>query len=319
MKCGEHNEINTFKSGDKIKIKHIEVQPIHVEHSVPGAYGFIIKTSVGNIVYTGDFRLHGPKKEYTEEFVKKAAAAKPVALLIEGTRMSYDQEHNMTEEEVNKKINEIIKESKGTVFADFSMSNVDRFNSVYKAALKNKRIMVVNTKMAYLMTQLKDLVDFPDPLKDPNIRVYFRIMKGCGFDAKSYKKWEREYCHKMITYDEIRNNQKKYVMHLGFTNLMELVYVQPEDADFIYSMSEHFLEGDDNEDTKRVLENWMKHFKINFHKAHCSGHACKEDIIKVIKEIKPRIVIPIHTASPEEFKKVHDDVRIVKKGEKVGI
>src|SRR3989338_3455896 len=47
---GEHN-YQLFKTGDKINIKHLVIEPIHVDHSIPGAYGFIIKTSKGNIVY----------------------------------------------------------------------------------------------------------------------------------------------------------------------------------------------------------------------------------------------------------------------------
>ncbi len=318
QKYGEH-DITTFKSGDKLKIKHIEITPIHVEHSVPGAYGFIIKTSKGNIVYTGDLRIHGPKKEYTEEFIEKAAKAKPYILLCEGTRMNYESEHNMTEEEVSEKVNSIIKGSKGTVFTYFSMSNVDRFNSVYKAAVANKRIMVVDTRLAYIMSNMKDKVNFPDPLSDPNIKVYFRISKSCSFKDTDYYKWEREYCSKMINYKEIKKNPKKYVMFLGFYKLMELVYIQPKNGDFIYSMSEHFLEGEDNEEMRIVLENWMKHFKLNFHKAHCSGHASKSDIKEIVKAINPKILIPIHTENAEEFKKIHDNVKIVKNGEKIEV
>ncbi len=316
---GEHTDICTFKSGDKLKIKHLEITPVHVEHSVPGAYGFIIKTSKGNIVYTGDLRLHGPKKVYTEEFIAKAKASKPILMLCEGTRMNYDTEHNMTEEEVNQKINSIVKSSKGTVFGYFSMSNVDRFNSFYKAAVENKRIMVVDTRLAYIMSNMKDKVDFPDPLTDPNIKVYFRIAKSCSFQETDYYKWEREYCPKMITYKEIKKNPSKYVMYIGFFKLMELVYIQPSNADFIYSMSEHFLEGEDNEEMRIVLENWMKHFKINFHKAHCSGHASATDIKKIVTSINPKILIPIHTESALKFKEFHDNVKIVKNGEKVEV
>lgn len=35
-------KIETFRSGKKFKIGSLEVHPIHVDHSVPGAYGFLI-------------------------------------------------------------------------------------------------------------------------------------------------------------------------------------------------------------------------------------------------------------------------------------
>jgi ribonuclease J len=99
----------------------------------------------------------------------------------------------------------------------------------------------------------------------------------------------------------------------NFNKLMELVYIRPKDADYIYSSSEHFLEGEENEEMKKVLYNWLTHFKIVLHKAHCSGHASKSDLEYAIKKIDPEILIPIHTQNPEEFQKIHDNVLIVEK------
>ena len=50
----------------------IAFNPIHVDHSVPGAYGLIMETSGGGVFYTGDFRLRGPYHEMTEEFIATA-------------------------------------------------------------------------------------------------------------------------------------------------------------------------------------------------------------------------------------------------------
>lgn len=76
-----------FRTGDKIKVDDVEVEPIHVDHSVPGAYGFVIHTSSGAVVYTGDFRVHGAKPEMTSDFVEKAEEAEPVVLVTEATNM----------------------------------------------------------------------------------------------------------------------------------------------------------------------------------------------------------------------------------------
>lgn len=322
---GEHANITLFKSGDAIKIKHLKIEPVHVEHSVPGAYGFIIHTSKGPIVYTGDLRLHGPRGDMTKEFIQKAAAAKPYALIIEGTRIGaeaepLDHEHIYSEEEVGKKVSEIISASKGLVFAYFSMTNVDRFMTFYNAAVKNKRKLVIDTRLAYIIQNLREKIKIlPDVMKDRNIMVYYRICKTCTFCEKDYSPWEREFMKKMITYKEIAKNPKDYVVHLGFYRLMELVYLQPKNADFIFSMSEHFLEGEDNKEQRMVWENWMNHFNIRFHKAHCSGHASPQDIAEIVKRIKPKILIPVHTQAPEEFKKIHDNVVLPAKGQKVEI
>ena len=79
------------------------------------------------------------------------------------------------------------------------------------------------------------------------------------------------------------------------------------------------LEGEDNEDTKRVMENWMKHFKIKFHKAHCSGHASQSDIKKIVAAINPKLLIPVHTENAKGFKEFHSNVKVVKNGDSLEI
>jgi len=63
-------DVRTFRTGDKFKVGSLEVEPIHVDHSVPGAYGFIIYTSEGPVVYTGDIRLHGTRPMLNETIVE---------------------------------------------------------------------------------------------------------------------------------------------------------------------------------------------------------------------------------------------------------
>ncbi|MCP4646386.1 MAG: MBL fold metallo-hydrolase [bacterium] len=315
---GTHSSIRHFRSGEKFRVKHLEVEPIHVEHSAPGAYGFIIKGSKGNIVYTGDFRIHGPRKDMTEEFIKKAKEAKPYALICEGTRMESESEHNFTEKEVEERVSGIVSGSKGLVFGYFAMSNIDRFMSFYRAAVENGRKLVIDTRLAYVVQQMREKVPvLPDVMKDKNIRVYYRLSKSCTFAEKDYYVWEREFMGNMVTYEEIKTKPTEYLVHLNFNRLIELIYLQPSEADFIYSSSEHFLEGEGNLEEKKRWEAWMKHFGITFHKAHCSGHASKKDLERVIKEINPEVLIPVHTNVPEAFKEFHSNVLIPKKGERL--
>jgi ribonuclease J len=60
-RLGEH-DYRTFRTGSKLKISSLEVCPIHVDHSIPGAYGFIIYTSAGTLVYTGICALMDQKR-----------------------------------------------------------------------------------------------------------------------------------------------------------------------------------------------------------------------------------------------------------------
>src|SRR5207245_906477 len=59
LKLGNH-AYQTFRSGQTKTVDGLEVEPIHVDHSAPAAYGYLVHTSEGTIAYTGDLRHHGP-------------------------------------------------------------------------------------------------------------------------------------------------------------------------------------------------------------------------------------------------------------------
>ena len=71
LKLGPH-AYETFRSGQAQTVDGVEVEPIHVDHSAPAAYGYLVHTSEGTIAYTGDLRHHGPMKVLTEDFIAAA-------------------------------------------------------------------------------------------------------------------------------------------------------------------------------------------------------------------------------------------------------
>ena len=83
---------------------------MHVDHSIPGAYGFIVYGDE-TVVYTGDLRLHGPRSDMTFDFVERAKQAKPDVLIIEGTRVN-ETKRGLSEEDVKRKVSEFIRRTK---------------------------------------------------------------------------------------------------------------------------------------------------------------------------------------------------------------
>ena len=79
-KKADHREeisrpINIIKPYKKFQIDSIEVEPIPVDHSLPGVCGFIIHTSKGSFGYTADLRFHGRRSAETQKFVEKIGRA----------------------------------------------------------------------------------------------------------------------------------------------------------------------------------------------------------------------------------------------------
>ena len=71
-----------------IQDRRLGIEPYRVDHSLSGATGYIIHTSSGTIVYTGDFRFHGRREKETIAFMEACKETKPDLLIIEGTRVN---------------------------------------------------------------------------------------------------------------------------------------------------------------------------------------------------------------------------------------
>jgi len=307
---GEH-EFRRFRTGDKVKVAGLEVEPVHVDHSTPGAYGFLIHTSAGCIAYSGDLRLHGPRSDMTEEFVARAAKENPIALICEGTRVSdNDTREGLSEKDVERRAKDLISKNKGLAIVSFYPKDVDRMRTFRDVAKATGRKFVVSAKVAHLLETLQgdSRISVPNPMKDPDMLVYVRKMK-----RPEKVKYELNYINMLgksdhvVDSDHVRDHQAELVFHTDFNQLTELIDIRPVRGSlFIRSKSEPFEEDDVEEE---VLNNWLDWFKLDFHQVHASGHASMEEIFSIVKRIAPKVVIPVHTEHPELFSRAARAVR----------
>ena len=299
----ENLTFKPFRTGDSITIDHLKIEPIHVDHSIPGAYGFIIHTTNGAVVYTGDFRAHGAKPEMTSDFVEKAKEAEPAAVVTEATNMTGASVSS--EVEVENKLNSIVGQADGIVLADFAYTDVDRLNSFYRIAKKNGRCLAVSLKQAYLMEALRKDKGLNIPsLNDENILI-FRKSK------KKYDKWESQimekYPKKIVNVFEVSKQQCKSVLVMSFYDLEELVEIQPEAGScYVLSASEPFNE--EMEIDFERLVNWLRHYGLPQYHAHVSGHIMPLQLKMLLKKIGAEKTFPVHTENAVSFVKFMRDL-----------
>ncbi len=296
----------TFRTGKTIEVGDIEVTPCHVDHSIPGAYGFLVRTSRGSVAYTADFRVHGTKPQLTYDFVELAAKSSPEALLAEGTNILGGQV--TSEPEVKSKLNQLISTTRNLVLANFSNVDVDRIRTFYEVAKENDRMLAISLKQAYLLNQLSSDPNLGLPkVLDPsaNIAVFRRF-------KKRYYDWEEAVMGKAktIASEELREEQDKYVVAFSMPDFKELVDIRPKAGSvFVLSTSEPFNEEQEFEFER--LQNWLDHFGLPMYHIHCSGHIMPSELKRIIEQIKPRKLFPIHTEHPGLYAKyVADTAKI---------
>jgi len=302
MKYGEH-PWTVFRDRTPVRVGGIEVIPFPVDHSIPFAYGFLVRTGEGTVAYTGDFRHHGPRAPDTHAFFQAVAAEKVDALLIEGTRAGPDPRRNLSEAGVRTSVDRVLTERPELALACTYPRDIDRLRTLYDAALSADREFVVSVRTAHLLTEVAPRFaagEIPVPGNATGLRVYARKKRV------SYL-WERPYLDGALTAEEVRAHGKRYLLALDLAHFPELIDLRPpKGAPFIHSMSEPFSE-DDVDD--RVMHNWLEHFGLEFHQMHASGHASGPELLEIVSATAARSVYPIHTEHPEAFEKAGPSVR----------
>ena len=297
------HEVRKFRTGDRFRIGPMEFVPVHIDHSIPGAYGFMVHTSGGTVAYTGDFRFHGPAGSMTRDFVEAARREKPRLLLTEGTRVRPDgSRRNTSEKTVLEEAKRLVKGAKGLVFSTFRGNDVDRINTFNEAAQASGRRLVVSMKVAILLDRLKSDKRLKVPRVGKDVDVYVRRKKSGKLDDVDYFLWERPFLEYGVSASDVRKDQQDLFLHLDTTNFPELIDIKPErGGTYIHAATEAYNEEGEKEEA--VIRNWIEHVGFRYAQLHASGHATMAEVGELVGGVAAAEVVPIHTDYPRLFRR----------------
>lgn len=318
----DDHPIRKFRTGDRFRVGPMEFVPVHVDHSIPGAYGFVIHTSEGAMAYTGDFRFHGPAGSMTQEFIDQARREEPWLLLTEGTRVRPDDSGNMSEGEVLKEVSGLVRGSKNLVFSTFRGNDVDRINTFHEAAARSGRRLAVSMKTALLLERLRADRGLKVPRVGKDVDVYVRRKKSGKLDDSDYYPWERPFLDHGMSALDVRRKQSEVFLHLEAWHFPELVDIRPEKGGtYIHAATEAFNEEGEREE--EVIRNWITHVGFRYAQVHASGHAPTNAVGELVRGIAAAKVVPIHTENPSGFeafrKRQTWTLEIPKRGRPIGL
>lgn len=321
----EDRVINLVRDGEAFRVGEVEVRAFSVDHSLPGAFAYLVHASEASILYTGDFRFHGYRGEQTVRMVEEAGEEKVDILVTEGTNIN--EASRSSEEDVRRKAKRVVDGTRGLTIVNFPQRDLDRLITFRNIARDTGRQLVLGFKHAYMLEQFQELRDYPR-LDDPYI-CFFADRKGWGLVGRDdypvgiikqdYSKWERRYLDlpNTLNYRDVKADQKNYLLYCSFYQLNELIDVEPASGStFIRSICEPFNE--EMEIDEERVRNWLKLYGLGPPwQIHASGHASGSEIRGMIHTLDPKKIIPVHTESPEAFKEAYGNTCIVRQGEKI--
>ena len=305
-------------------VGNLEIVGYPVDHSLQGAFSYIIKTSSGNIAYTGDLRFHGLFQKESKEYLKALEASDIKVLLCEGTHI--EREAEITESELQDRLTPVIEETKGLVLANYAPFDASRVFTLSKAAAATGRKLLVNPRQAYYMSLLEGYSSALVPPRDEVDVLMPRMKLGAWGDSRFDKEvQENDYGWRfkdtifertdLLTPHQVADAPTDYLVTCSFYELNLLHDLKPPaGSTYLWSSSLPYDE-EGKLDMNRVL-NWLAHFGIGEPvQIHCSGHMRGNDIKTFIDAAQPEILVPIHTNEPELFRNMHDNVKLMNYGD----
>jgi len=315
-----------FRTGDIIDIKGMKIVPFHVDHSIPAAYGFIIYSSAGPIVYTGDLRMHGPLSRMTEEFLEEIGSnrlitskgnltqdqvnliSKGVKILIcEGTKINKGVVES--EEAVKANLERLFKKNPfDYILVKYDRIDWDRFRTFSHIAKEYGWKYIITERDAYFYYLLNKGAIY-ETMKDPNItedeHIYILktgLIKFTWQEEIRQAIYSQSHDERFLEYHQIKDLDKNYFIYINhlYDRLMNSLNFNLKGL-FISSSIDPYVEefyDNTNQICNRLLEIGIPAYRI-----HASGHAISHDLINFINKVEPEILMPIHTDHANFFKK----------------
>ncbi|MCF7922504.1 MAG: hypothetical protein K9M55_07370 [Candidatus Marinimicrobia bacterium] len=303
------------------------VTPHLVDHSAPDALAFHITNKIMNIslFYSGDFRNHGRKHGALARLIKSVKGdGGAELLLIEGTTLSRLSDSYPSEKDIQKKFYAKFQQSENTTFVFSSGQNIDRWVTIYNAARDAGKTIIIDLYTAWVIKSLINLSDsFPKPgwKHDDgtySVRTYYWKNHCDALDAAGQEKFILSNARYRIKVEEIIQDPGKYVFMARSNRLIELLikrFSSTEGMHIIWSLWSGYLNPPEHTSYKpSPIKLLAEKYNIPITHIHTSGHAGKNDIVKLIEGINPHTIIPIHTEVPEAFLDLDSRTRLLEDG-----
>ena len=152
--------VTIFKQGDRINVGPFEIEAVGVNHSIPEPMSLIIRTPVGTVVHTGDWKIDlqpslGPLTDETR--FRQIGDEGVLALVCDSTNAMRDGV-SPSEQEVSESLTKIIANAEGRVAITTFSSNVGRIRSIAEAAEEAGRdVLLLGSSMKRVVAVAADL------------------------------------------------------------------------------------------------------------------------------------------------------------------
>ncbi len=275
-------EINDIKAGDEIKISNkLTVKVLRINHSIPDDLEIVIKTPVGNVVHTSDFKFDNtPVNDLPADIDEmKKLAEEGVLVLMSDSTGAEKEGHSLSEQQVTANLEKLFSEATGMIILGTFASLINRIQQIITIAEK------FGKKVVFDGYSMKTNVEICKKLG------YLKIKKGTQIGMEEVNSYPKDKVVACVTGAQGEGNAVLMRIANG-----EHRHLRTSKND-TYIFSSSVIPG--NEVNVQFLKdqlyrNGAKVFNYQMLDVHTGGHGNKEDLREMIRLLKPKFMFPIH-------------------------
>lgn len=273
--------LHTYQSGDVVRLGPYEIEPVRVSHSIPDSAALAIRTPVGMIVQTGDFKFdHTPVDGRRTDINRLAALGNEGVLMLLGDSTGVEKKGSTESEAiVAEALEKVFHETEGRLIITSFASQLQRVQQVLQIAQRHNRVVAtvgrsminysrIARELGYLSVNDGTLVTIQEALQKQPHEVVILATGSQGEPRAALALMANE-SHRQISIEP------------GDTVVLSAGPIPGNEASVSHVIDKLFRLG------ANVIYDAIE-------QVHVSGHGRQNDIMLMQQLLKPRYVIPVH-------------------------
>ncbi|MCD8385064.1 MAG: ribonuclease J [Clostridiales bacterium] len=286
LKLAEHNllsttDIITCEAGSVVKAGVFQVEFIHINHSIADAVAFAIKTPIGTILFTGDWKIDPtPVSGGMIDLTRLGELGKEgvLCLLCDSTNVERPG-FTKSEAAVGASFDALFKGCDERIIVTTFASNVDRIQQIINVASRYGRKVAVSGR------------SMENAMKVSTRLGYMNIPDGVLVDLNQIKGLPKDKVCIITTGSQ--GETMSALTRIAFSTHRQ-IEIQPGDH---IILSASAIPGNEHAIGNVINELYRKGAVVINERSrdlHVSGHACQQELKILHALVKPKFFIPVH-------------------------
>ncbi len=273
--------LNEINENDKLTIGPFNLEFFRVNHSIPDSIGLVVKTDVGTVIFSGDFKFdQSPIDGKITQFSKIGSYGKDgvLALFCDSTNAE-EAGYTLPEKDVGKTLFEKFTQARGRIIVATFSTHIHRIQQIMNMAQKFQRKLAISGKSLLKTVKIASELGFlkiPENLIIPISSIDDYPLKKVAILSTGTQGEPLSALYKMA----INEHKRIQIMNSDMVIISASLIPGNEKAiDNIINM---------------LIKRGADVFYESIADVHVSGHAAQEEIKMMINLIRPKYYIPMH-------------------------